>query len=324
MIDKRLVNKLFSIHSMSGEEEKIAKFICSYLDDIGVSYKTDEIGNIYNFEHRGKPMLSAHTDTVQSDFDKDLTKFIKIHGDILSGYGVIGGDDKCGIYIILKLLEDGEKFNFVLPASEEVGGVGSDYFMTSHGDLVTDTPYALVLDRKGSSDIIGFKNDYCEMDFQNVLERVGKQFGFSENMGTFSDADAFSKATASANLSVGYYNPHTKYEYVKLSEMANTMNFVHAMIKNVDETFNVPRKRKYKDIKRYYPNWEDDYYDIYSPFNEGDRDNSSTKFTQCAGCHEYVETEKMVFIETLNSHLCDTCFYNLQSELIYDDINYGL
>jgi len=129
----------------------------------------DEVGNIYGFNYKNKPMVSAHTDTVQNVVDGELLKFIKIRNDILSGYGVIGGDDKCGIYAILKLLKEGEKVNFLFSVSEETGGSGSQYFIQENASLISSVPYCIVLDRKGNSDIIGLRNFYCEEDLSEVV-----------------------------------------------------------------------------------------------------------------------------------------------------------
>jgi tripeptide aminopeptidase len=317
LVDTRLLSSLFNIPSISGKEEAIIDYISSYLNNMGVSFKTDEYGNVFGINHKNAPLLSAHTDTVQKECDADLTKFIKIRGDILSGYGVIGGDDKCGLYIILKLLEEGEKINFVFPSMEEVGGVGSDHFVKKNYNLIENLPYCLVLDRRGSSDIISKKNGYCEEDFSQILNAIGKEFNYKENAGTFSDADNISDVLACANLSVGYYNPHSSYEYVNLVDLKNSMDFTHSIVKNVKEKFKTPTN---KSRLSHYPSI---YSDIPSEISheisyEKDvwDDPYDSIFLECDSCGLYREKHETREIKSINKVLCRECYLNLIEELL--------
>lgn len=316
-MNKELLLKLFHIPSQSGLEGDVANFITDFLDRNDIKYEMDEVGNIFNISHENKPLLSAHMDTVQDETDVMMAKFIHIRGDILKGYGVIGGDDKCGIYTILHLMENGHKddFNFVFSVQEETGGIGIDYF-TSNQDLSHIT-WGLVLDRKGNSDILCESHEYGTKEFENALLSIGQSFGFSIGQGTFSDADYLSDQISCANISVGYYNAHEKSEYVVLSELNNTINFIHYLKKHLDVIkFDSPRKtfswaRNSKSYGYYdYPD-DTEFYDAYGQVKE---------VKVCDICGSMSDTVRPV--KALGFNLCLDCksdlFQELEGEFYYE------
>ena len=256
-INKKLLIDLFHIPAQSGSETQIQIYILNFLKEREIPYVVDNSGNIFNIDKKDKPLLCAHMDTVQDNFDIKLTHLISIKKDkILNGYGVIGGDDKCGLYIILDLLENNSsEFNFLFCVEEETGMVGSTYFMQEND--ISDLPYGLILDRNGSGDIICYLNDYGSKEFENKLKEIGKKFDYKPVRGLSSDADNLSDQINCANLSVGYYKPHTKQEFVFLPNLANARNYVIEILDKVKEKFEVNGK-KFKQSKNYW-NLNDEY-----------------------------------------------------------------
>lgn len=290
-MDKKLLLNLFKIPSQSKKEHNLSSFIKSFLKEIKIPFTEDKKGNIFNINHKGLPILSAHMDSVQDDIDAKLTDFIKIREDILSGYGVIGADDKCGIYIILNLLKD-IKFNFIFSVEEEIGAFGIQYFLKHN--ILKNIPYGLVLDRRGSKDIICTNNQYGSKNFEDSLIQIGEVYGYSTDYGTFSDADYLNEQISCANLSVGYYNPHTKNEFVLLESLKNAEQFVHAIVKNLKENFRKPYKyNKYFDgMNNHHNNYYHDYYDDYEE-------------SSCIFCGK---TTNLFYLKTLDKHCCSLCY----------------
>ena len=213
-MNKELLIDIFKIPAPSGFEDMMSFFVKNKLKEMNIDFQEDETGNIYNISHNGSPLLSAHLDTVQDDVDVKLTDFIRLKQGIISGYGVIGGDDKCGIFLILEALKYNNKINFVFFVQEESGGVGSSFFIRKN--TLSNIPYCLVLDRRGNGDIICTSNNYGTKDFETFLIEIGKEFSYKKSAGTFSDADNLNSLISCANISVGYYNAHTKNEYVNI------------------------------------------------------------------------------------------------------------
>jgi len=303
-LDKELLLNIFKIPAPSNEESQMAEFIKKTLDDYNIDYTQDSKGNVYNISNQNIPILSAHMDTVQDSIDAKLTAFIRIRGDILSGYGVIGADDKCGIYIILNLLKE-RKLNFVFSVGEEIGAHGIKHFI-KHNDLL-HVPYGIILDRRGNNDIICEKNEYGTKLFENALLEIGKVFTYSTNIGTFSDADFLNEKISCANLSVGYYNAHTKNEFVQLSDLQRAEHFVRSIVKNLKEKFKKPKKNGYGGMYGMYGNYGIDEWD----------DNDEEEYA-CVFCKNYSET---FYLRKLKKYCCKKCAGIFLEDVSGMDIN---
>jgi len=253
-MDKQLLLDIFHIPAQSGSEEEMQKFIIDFLRKEEIPYSIDSMGNLFNVNCMTKPLLNAHMDTVQDDTDSKLQSLVKIYNDqFLKGYGTIGADDKCGIYIILELLKKNE-FNFLFTVQEEAGLVGSAFFMRQKD--ISYMPYGITFDRFGSSDIICSDNDYGTIEFEQALQKVGRDFGFRPERGLISDCDNINEQISTCNLSVGYYNHHTKHEFVDITELENAVNYGQAILDQVTEKFKVPEKSFSFGSYYGYNNWD--------------------------------------------------------------------
>lgn len=236
----------------------IEKLIKKRLRELKISFMTDKEGNIYSLKNKNKPLLSAHMDTVQST--KDVVQEFSISYSTVDGFkfhgeSCIGADDKVGCYILLEQLEKTPDINFIFSVAEESGCIGIKYLCAQEENQkrLKKIPYGLVLDRKNGKDIIGSDNYYCTKEFENKL--VSLEHGFKPCRGSISDANELKKYFSCVNLSVGYYKPHSDDEYVILSEMEDTQDFVADIIENVTERFDPyiytsPKTSYTSDIKR--------------------------------------------------------------------------
>jgi len=329
-MNKKLLLELFRIPSKSGEETKVQEFICNYLTTININFDVDAYGNIYNINKKDKPIIGAHMDTVQETADCHMARYIDLKKNgTIKGYGVIGGDDKCGIYTILDLLTNGHTdINFAFFVEEETGGVGSRAFVKDND--ITHIQCGIVLDRKGNSDILCVQNNYGTKEYQNYLKEIGKQFNYSPACGTFSDADQLSEQISACNLSCGYYNAHSKHEFVVLTDLQNCINFTHSIIKNLsDIKFKAPEKnwnRKYygKYSKFYYNDYYDDYDDDYDYLYGNKKHNidlhnnveKDYKEINCSICGCKFFQKDINKITTIGMNLCNYCYNDLYDELI--------
>lgn len=307
MINEKLLLDLFRVPTTSCQEQTMSFFIRNYLAKNKIPYTIDNCGNIFNINNK-TPILSAHMDSVQDSVDMKLSNFINIHNNYISGYGVIGADDKCGIYIILELLKAKNDLNFVFSVEEEIGGRGIIEFVATN-DL-RHIPYGIVLDRRGASDIICTHNDYGTEEFENIIAEIGKVFGYKPAMGLFSDGDYLNEQMSLANLSVGYYNPHEKTEFAKINEISHAMSFTWNIIKNVKKRFNSPTR-----IKTRYNGWGDYGYG----YGYGEDDYYDAEFA-CFNCYKH--SWNNIYLASLNKHICKSCFASLYEEIVMENIKF--
>lgn len=226
------------------------------------TYENVLIGDGYIFTKGDIPiLLTAHMDTVH---EVTVREFHEEDGILKSPQG-IGGDDRCGIYMILKLIEKGFKPYIVFCEDEEIGGVGSNKFVrTELIEELKDCKYFIELDRANSEDAV-----YYDCGNKEFKEFISEVTGYKEAYGSFSDISHLSPACdrASVNLSCGYYKAHTTDEYVVLSEMENTINKVAELL-SIDytemETFD------YQDDFLNYGSLYDDFYGYSGYSGEGE------------------------------------------------------
>ena len=336
-VNKEELLSLFKIGSMSKQEHNMVEFVEKFLKEEKIEYTKDSLGNIYNFNYENMPMISAHLDTVQDETDAFGAKFAKIYDDkFIRSYGVLGGDDKCGVYICMELLREFRELNFCFCVQEEIGMIGSKFVAENEKEKLKKIAYGLIFDRRGSGDIICYQNDYGTKDFEEELKDVGKYYKYSPAKGFASDCNTFKEFFSCANLSCGYYNPHTKNEYVKIDEVENALNYAVDILYNVVDVF-TPYKPTYS--KTTYPSsyngrrswgYNDDYYDDYyygESFNyknkkkskeeEKEKKKKKISYTLCDCCNKYKDT---IEIKKLNVILCKDCAREIAKELI--DIAY--
>lgn len=174
-------------------------------------------------------LVTAHMDTVHKMGVKQVITSVEKGKTTISSPQGIGGDDRCGIYMIMRLIEMGNTPSVLFCEDEEVGGVGSNKFCKSdYIDELKEMNYLIELDRMNSNDAVFYD---CEND--EFTEFITTTTGYKEAWGSFSDISHLSPACgiASVNLSCGYYNAHTVKEYVVWEDMLHTINVVDTLLK---------------------------------------------------------------------------------------------
>lgn len=155
-------------------------------------------------------MLVAHLDTVH----KKTASFIcKSKNGVWMSPDGIGGDDRCGVELILSTLDTGRRPHVLFTHDEEVGGLGADAFVGEN--IRPELNFIVEFDRKDDNDAVFYDCD--NLDFIDFVEK----FGFKENYGSFSDISIIAPAlgVAAVNLSSGYHNAHMCHEWVSIPEM---------------------------------------------------------------------------------------------------------
>lgn len=199
-------------------------------------------------------LLVAHMDTVH----KKLPKKIVWKNGAFSSPNGIGGDDRCGIFMIMEIIKQ-YNCSVLFCEDEEIGGVGAEKFInTKLADELTDKfNYIIEFDRKGKNDAVFYSCD--NPDFEKFITTDFYTTAF----GSFSDISIvapFLKAAA-VNLSCGYYKAHTKEEYVVWSDMMNSMEAAKMIIAKTtaEDKFEYIEGKYNDDWFGYYYGYGNDY-----------------------------------------------------------------
>lgn len=282
--EKKMLLDLFRLYGPSKGEKPILDFIVNVLKENKIPFEQDDHGNIYCMNHKNVPMLSAHTDCVGGPESGHYVRFVDIYpygnDEIMKGLGNIGGDDKCGVFLILLYLLSGKPINAIFSICEEIGGLdGIKYLLPKIKDneVFKTIPYCIVLDRRSFGDIICSKNDYGTKEFEDALHEIGKKYYYEPVTGGCSDMNTIKEYMNGCNLSVGYYNPHSTTEFVSIGDLHNTWEYLQELILKMPR--NLPKKqivyttpsttnyygKTYYEKKKKEKEWpgKDDYYDYY-------------------------------------------------------------
>lgn len=164
-------------------------------------------------------LLVAHLDTVHLQLSSESIYHDEKRQTMWSPCG-IGGDDRCGVYSILSLINDKFAPHVLFTTDEEIGASGA--LRAAYGLKVPKVKFIVELDRRGEKDAVFY--DCANEDFQKYILR----HGFEKKFGSFSDICMLSPEwnIASVNLSCGYFEEHTKHEYINLNYMEKTISKV--------------------------------------------------------------------------------------------------
>lgn len=194
-----------------------------------LGYDNVIFGNGFVFAKGDIPvLLTAHMDTVHKEPVKNIVTQKKNGKTVISSPQGIGGDDRCGVFMILELLKE-NKCSVLFCEDEEIGGVGSNKFCESkYLDEIKDIHYMIELDRMNSHDAV-----FYECDNEEFTEFIEKNTMFKKAYGSFSDISNLmpNAKIAGVNFSCGYYNAHTTNEYVVFEEMCAVIDEVNNLLK---------------------------------------------------------------------------------------------
>lgn len=248
-------------------QKELKEFLCGWLK----KYYSEIISNGGYLYAKGTDnvLLTAHMDTVHKvQCNKiDVDQMIKPNKRALSSKDGIGGDDRCGVFMIMRIIETTKlRPSILFCEDEEVGGVGSRKFCET--EFIKDIEkmlFLVELDRAHDKDLVYYHDGNKE--FQDFCSKVT---GYTKAYGTFSDISNLSPKckVSSVNISCGYYNPHKTNEYVVWEEMCDSID---ATIKLITEGLAQGKAYEYKETfsySAYYGYGKHSYYD-YSDYDYG-------------------------------------------------------
>lgn len=263
-------------------------------------------GNYILVHGQAPVLLIAHLDTVHKEKVKKLC--VSHDGNVLMSPQGIGGDDRCGVYALNTVYERAKVKPWLLfTCDEEIGGLGAEMFAKDYhfGYLprpLDDLKMLIEIDRKGEDDAVYYGCD--NKDFEDYV--TGK--GFTTSYGSFSDISVIAPdmGVAAVNLSSGYYNAHTLYEYIDRGQLNATIEKVLAMVADAAE----PDFPCYEYVRGAYGGYGASWYDDLSDVPEDIRDEYEALL-------DYYSPEEL---DEIRKELGDKWIKDLfESEFGYDD-----
>lgn len=267
----------------------------------------DENGFLYVRSQGVDVMLTAHMDTVHKEKCKKIVEIKQDGQKILWSPQGIGGDDRCGIFMITELLKTTSfRPAIVFCEDEEIGCIGAGKFakwLAKNADTKElELKYIIELDRRNGNDAV-----FYDCGNEEFIKYICDTTGYKEATGSYSDICEISPAldVASVNLSCGYYKEHTLEHYVIVEEMERTFLAVQTLLAAADTV----EKFDYKEIK---------YWSNYYNYNYNYGYGSANRWT-----------EEFLVVAMKNGNTIMSCYEGTFEECIgqflmeHDDITYS-
>lgn len=183
-------------------------------------------GNFILVHGQAPVMLVAHLDTVHEQPVRDIC--LSADKNILMSPQGIGGDDRCGVFALVKVYQSAQIKPWLLfCCDEEIGGLGAKAFCLAHKQRqlpneLDNLKFIIELDRKGKNDAVYYR--CANPDFEEYITAKG----FKTAQGSFSDISLIAPELniAAVNLSCGYYYAHTLHEYINRFQLKSVIHTV--------------------------------------------------------------------------------------------------
>lgn len=275
---------LLYVQSHSRDEKAITAYIHNYLLSLGVEFEIDAHGNILATKGNAEyyPCIVSHIDTVHQIRKNFKPVYERLNGrDTVFAVGGkkfkeqvgCGGDDKCGVFACMYMLERFDNVKVAFFSREEIGCIGSGLV---NKDWFKDVGYIIQLDRWGRNDFINMY--YNEMtvskEYDAIANPIMKKYGYKSEEGLITDSIGLwnkNIGVSCVNVSCGYYQHHTDNEIIDLNEFWNSLLFTHELMQNLGEN-QYKSKPDVNDYGYRYGGYSGRKYYGYQQYND-DRDD---------------------------------------------------
>ena len=246
MSEMFLLTQLYAIHAPTEYEWPLISFIREYIREHvpEAMVRMDGWGNLYIKKGVGDgyPTLACHLDQVQEIHSDDFC--VKEENGTLYGWSEanqqregLGADDKNGIWICLRCLEECPRLKVFMAVGEEKGCIGSNRADMS---FFSDSLYVLEPDCKGGQEVhTNLKGIPCASDeFTKALQLEANDYTLTDGKGS----DIFvltinGIGVSCANIPAGYHNPHKDDEYTVIAELEHTLTYILQTMTRLQKRF---------------------------------------------------------------------------------------
>lgn len=199
--------------------------------------KTLTLKQAYEKEKNEKTTAYYGTKPTTGDIATNYTKLEKAgYNTFLQCDGGIGGDDRCGVAIIMHIASKLKNKPYILfLEDEEIGCIGAGKFAHVWNRHLSknDINFIVELDR-GEFDNVVFYDCANEEFSQFIVDYTG----YNLEYGTCSDISTIAPAigVAACNITCGYYNEHKgSKEMICLEQVVQTAGVVQELVKCAEE-----------------------------------------------------------------------------------------
>lgn len=243
------LKEVLSVPTVSRNETLMIEYLKKVLTEKNYEHTVDQHGNIYVTKGKAEfyPCFVSHTDTVHS-IDHGLTVLETKDGDVTILTGInkdtgnpsgIGGDDKCGVFLCLEMLDTLDNVKAAFFVSEEIGCLGS-----KHADpkFFENVGYAIQYDSpEGDSmsftlmgkELFGKSSEFGGKVTDLILEHGVDKWAYHPYTDVWQLIEKFNFSCL--NLAAGYYNMHTSREYVIVEDVDNAFELGLKIVKSLGE-----------------------------------------------------------------------------------------
>ena len=226
----------------------------------------DEFGNLVIKIGESDVMFTSHLDTAT----QANTKVNHIFEDVYiktDGKSILGADDKAGVTIMLNMIENKIPGLYYFFLGEEVGCVGSRKVANIQKDKkIEGINKVISFDRKGTNSVITFQSSQrcCSDNFGNALSNELNKHDITfdyknDDTGILTDSIQFTGIYSECtNISVGYYNEHTKSEK---QDIEHLIKLAEVCLKVDWNSLPVERDPSTVEYKSYTSRWCDGDYE---------------------------------------------------------------
>lgn len=186
------------------------------------------------------PIICCHIDTKLNIIPKhiqiiDNKQYIGLDED--ESPCILGADDRNGVWTALELFENYyDQLGFIFTWDEEIGCLGTKELIDSHLPLIKQkSAYFIQIDRKSTNDLAYYVYENRLLMSPEFNDRLSQFENYYVVQGSSTDVKYLSYYTgiSGINISAGYYNEHTSFEYSDIDYVNNLPSTVVNLINHL-------------------------------------------------------------------------------------------
>jgi di/tripeptidase len=271
MNNLQLLKDVLSVPTKTYQEERMVAFLVNWLTENNIPHFVDEHNNVYATKQESSelpedfyfPCVISHTDTVHNIDTINVREEMlnnaqgeeklsyKAYNDEGNPTG-IGGDDKCGVFACLTLLQELPNVKAAFFVSEETGCHGSlkaseEFFANVGYGIQFDAPENWMVTERCFGQVLFDRDSEFFESCDKVLTEGMDQNYMEYMVHPYTDVYALrGKFNFSCiNISIGYYNYHTRHEYVVVEDVFNGIDIGKKMIESLGNKLHHKKASQY-------------------------------------------------------------------------------